>query len=209
MKKIGWSNKMAYAVGLLATDGHLSIDKRHIDLTSKDVEQLKNFMQAIGRQYIIAKKSSGYTGELCSRIQFSDVSLYRWLLSIGFKQKKTDEMSDLKIPQKYFFDFLRGHFDGDGSIYSYFDPRWKSSFMYYITFIAKNRDHIVWLQKMIEKLSGVKGRIGLGKRVYQVRFAKKESKVLINKMYKRTDALYLTRKYDKILKILEIDADVL
>ena len=209
MIKIGWSNRMAYAIGLLATDGHLSIDKRHIDLTSKDTEQLENFMEAVGSRYRITDKFSGYTGEACSRIQFSDVNFYRWLLNIGFKQKKTHEMSDLKIPQRYFFDFLRGHFDGDGSIYSYFDPRWKSSFMFYITFIAKNKDHIIWLQKEIEKLCGTKGRLGVGSRVYQVRYAKKESKILIKKMYKGKEGLYLSRKYDKILKILETDADVL
>ena len=35
-----WTSELAYAVGLLTTDGSLSKDGRHIDLTSKDVEQL-------------------------------------------------------------------------------------------------------------------------------------------------------------------------
>ena len=33
--KIKWSSKFAYAMGLLATDGNLSKDERHIDFTSK------------------------------------------------------------------------------------------------------------------------------------------------------------------------------
>lgn len=35
-KPITWSPEIAYAVGLLTTDGSLSIDGRHIDFTSKD-----------------------------------------------------------------------------------------------------------------------------------------------------------------------------
>ena len=47
MIELEWSSDMAYAVGLMATDGHLSIDGRHLDLTSKDVEQLENFKKAL------------------------------------------------------------------------------------------------------------------------------------------------------------------
>lgn len=35
-KPVKWSPKIAYAVGLITTDGSLSKDGRHIDLTSKD-----------------------------------------------------------------------------------------------------------------------------------------------------------------------------
>ena len=44
-KKIStnWSAELAYAVGLIATDGCLSKDKRHIDFTSKDKELIKTF----------------------------------------------------------------------------------------------------------------------------------------------------------------------
>ncbi len=34
-----WTANLAYAVGLITTDGCLSKDGRHIDLTSKDLEQ--------------------------------------------------------------------------------------------------------------------------------------------------------------------------
>lgn len=203
-----WSKKLAYAVGLLATDGHLSKDGRHINLTSKDIEQLENFMEAVGVDYKIAKKVGGYTKGICSYIQFSDVNFYKWLLSIGFKQQKTEAIGKLNIPERYFFDFLRGHFDGDGSIYSYFDPRWKSSFMFYITFIAKNKQHVLWLQKKMKKYIKVSGKIGVGSGVHRVRYAKSESKILIKKMYRGKKSLYLSRKYDKILKILQTDAGV-
>lgn len=53
----------------------------------------------------------------------------------------------MKIPGKYFFDYLRGCFDGDGCFYSYWDPRWRSSHMFYLEFISASKNHIDWLQK--------------------------------------------------------------
>jgi len=35
-----WSPDLAYAIGLLTTDGCLANDGKHFDLTSKDMEQL-------------------------------------------------------------------------------------------------------------------------------------------------------------------------
>jgi len=43
-----WSPHFAYAIGLLATDGSLSIDGRHIDFTSKDLELVKIFKKYLG-----------------------------------------------------------------------------------------------------------------------------------------------------------------
>lgn len=42
-----WNTKFAYAVGLMTTDGCLSKDKRHIDFTSKDLEQILNFQKCL------------------------------------------------------------------------------------------------------------------------------------------------------------------
>lgn len=47
VKKI-WSTELAYAVGLLTTDGNLSKDGKHINLTSKDLDQIKTFKKCLG-----------------------------------------------------------------------------------------------------------------------------------------------------------------
>ena len=44
---IRWSSNFAYAIGLLVTDGNLSTDGRHINLTSKDLEQIKNYKRIL------------------------------------------------------------------------------------------------------------------------------------------------------------------
>ena len=38
-----WSENLAYAIGLIATDGSLSNDGRHLNFTSKDIDQIQTF----------------------------------------------------------------------------------------------------------------------------------------------------------------------
>ncbi|HZZ99544.1 MAG TPA: LAGLIDADG family homing endonuclease [Candidatus Paceibacterota bacterium] len=203
-----WTANLAYAIGLITTDGSLSKDRRHIDLTSKDMEQIDNFKSCLNlKNKIGIKKSKRETNAF--RVQFGDVNFYNFLLSIGLYPNKTSTLCDLKIPSKYFFDFLRGHFDGDGTFYSYYDKRWKSSFMFYTTLISASQEHILWLRKEIRKLLNINGHITKSQNssVYQLKFAKVESLQLLPKMYYNKHVICLNRKRIKIEKALK-SADV-
>lgn len=204
--KIKWSPEFAYALGLLATDGNLSKDGRHFDFTSKDRQQLLNFMKCLDIRVKIGHKVSGYSGKKTTRIQFGDKNLYGFLLKIGFSPAKTKTIAELEIPDKYFFDFLRGHFDGDGTFYSYWDPRWKSSFMFYTAFISASGIHINWIRSKIFEFLKIKGHVtGDGKKsVYQLKYAKKESLKLLPKIYYSSKIICLSRKRLKVRKALAI-----
>ncbi len=208
---IEWSPRLAYAVGLIATDGCLSGDGRHITLTSKDKEQIITFRSCLGLERIkIGKYASGRSGQGgrkdCLRLQFGDVGFYRWLLGIGLTPNKSKTIGPLKIPDRYFFDFFRGCFDGDGCIYGYWDPRWRSSYMYYCGIASASPVFLRWLQEVIERFVGVRGKISrAGGGTQQLRFAKAGTKVILKKMYHTKDAPYLKRKFVKAEKILTID----
>ena len=201
-----WNSNLAYAVGLIASDGYLSSDGRHMELTSVDMDQLENFSRCLGIKCKIGKKISGYTNRKdCFRLQFGDVVFYNWLVGVGLETNKSKTLKMLKIPDKYFFDFLRGYFDGDGSIYSYFDPRWKSSFMFYISFVSASNDFLIWVRDSIFRLSGFEGKISFSSRVNQLRFAKKASRCIIEKMFYSENVVCLNRKIRKIEDIIRID----
>ncbi|OIO47726.1 MAG: hypothetical protein AUJ32_02235 [Parcubacteria group bacterium CG1_02_40_82] len=205
--KIVWTKKFAYAIGLLTTDGSLSIDGRHINFTSKDRELILIFKKCLGLKNKIGKKSRAKDKEKkYFQIQFGDVNFYRFLLTIGLTPTKTKIISRIRIPEKYFFDFLRGHFDGDGTFYSYWDPRWHSSFMFYLVFISASKKHIDWLRLKIFKKLKIRGHINQSgkKNTYQLKYAKNEAKKLLPKIYSK-NAPCLLRKYDKIKKVLKIE----
>lgn len=206
--KIEWSPNFAYAIGLLTTDGNLSPDGRHIVFTSKDKELALNFKKCLKINNIIGRKSEkrGRVKKYL-RVQFGDVIFYKFLLTIGLMPNKTKIISNLDIPSEYFFDFLRGHFDGDGTFYSYWDPRWKSSFMFYTVFVSASKNHINWLRKMVFNFIKIKGHItkSVNDSVYQLKYAKAESLKLFPELYYDKDIVCLSRKRLKIEKAFKID----
>ena len=202
-----WRPNLAYAVGLIATDGYLSSDGLLVDLTSKDREQLLNFSQCLGVNFTIGNKWNS-KGDECLRIQFKNRIFYDFLLSIGLTPKKSLTIGRLAIPDRYFFDFLRGCFDGDGSFYSYWDPRWRSSYMFYLTFNSASLKHISWLREEIFNKLRIKGYISKSKSkgsIYGLRYAKREALEIIKKMYYNPRAVSLSRKKNKIKKALLIE----
>lgn len=208
-KGIVWSANFAYAVGLITSDGNLSPDGRHFTFVSKDLEQIKNIKKCLG---ITAQEHQRPYGKdwntpLYYRLQWGDVTLYDFLLSIGLTANKSLTLSALAIPDEYFFDFFRGHLDGDGCFYSYFDPRYPSSFMFYLTIVSGSQAHIFWIQNTLSRLIGVRGHITSNKKhqhITQLKYAKRESEILLNKIYERPRAVCLKRKKLKIVAALRI-----
>jgi len=204
---IKWSSGFAYAIGLIATDGSLSNNRRHINFTSKDKQLIDIFVKALNIKNKVGMKGNGHSKEKkYFVVQFGDVNFYKFLNSIGLTSKKSRTMGPIDIPDKYFFDFLRGHFDGDGTFYSYWDPRWRSSFMFYTEFISASHKHILWLQEQIKKRVGIIGHItkSSNQACYQLKYAKQESYKLLPKLYSKGDELCLTRKHLKIKQALAI-----
>lgn len=199
-----WSSNLAYVVGLLASDGCLATVQPLIDLTSVDIEQLENYKKCLGIETKIGKKWSS-KGRVAYRVQLKNVLFYNWLQTIGIMPNKSKTLGSVKIPNKYFFDFLRGLFDGDGCSYSYYDPRWKSSFMFYLSFTSASPLFLKWLRTHLKRQIGVSGHIVQSSGVGCLRFAKAESLKIIEKMYYSPTVVCLSRKRKKIKKTLETD----
>lgn len=209
--KLEWSPELAYAIGLITTDGCLYSDGRHINLTSNDEEQLLNFKKCLGVKTKIGFKSSGYSAKRGMQVQFGDVNFYNFLLDIGLMPRKTKIIGIVKIPDEYFFDFLRGHLDGDGTFYSYWDPRWRSSFMFYTVFLSASRIHIEWIRATIFEKLGIKGHMTItGKTpMCTIKYAKAESLQLLPKIYYNPEVVCLSRKREKIEKAIAVEGHCL
>lgn len=210
--KIKWSPEFAYAIGLIVTDGSLSIDGRHINFTSKEIKLINTFKKCLGLKNKVGKKArGGEEDKKYFQVQFGDINFYEFLLTIGLTPAKSKTLSSLKIQDKYLFDFLRGHFDGDGTFYSYWDPRWRSSFMFYTVFCSASKKHMEWLRNEIYKRLNIRGHVTKGndKVLYQLKYAKKDSLKLLKRLYYSDDVICLKRKRLKVDKALSIIGAVL
>lgn len=204
--RIEWSPQFAYAIGLLTADGCLSKDGRHIDLTSKDKPQITLFKKCLGLCTKTSKKYSG-NGNLSYRTQFGDVLFYRFLVGLGLSPAKSNRIISVKIPDEYFFDFVRGYFDGDGSSYSYFDPKFPKSYRFYISFTSGSREYLHWLKRELVERAGISGYISLNRNnsYIQLKYAKKSAMALCAKMYYKEWVPCLQRKRSKIDRALRIN----
>ena len=200
-----WNSNLAYCVGLIATDGCLYNDGRHISFVSADIQLVKLFKNLLKLSNHISHKTSSLSGRKCPHIQFGNVGFYNWLLEVGLTSRKSLTLGPLNIPRKYFLDFTRGCFDGDGTIYSYMDSRWANSHMFYISFASASKIFVNWFRNEIYSTAGIHGHISTAQKrdFYQLRYAKAESLVLIKKMYYNKQVPCLQRKREKIIKILE------
>ncbi|MFH0830511.1 MAG: hypothetical protein V1895_00410 [Parcubacteria group bacterium] len=202
-----WSSDLAYAVGLLVTDGALSVDGRHINFTSGDLDLIETFRDCLKIQNKIGIKVSGFTGKKdCYQIQFGDISFYKFLTGIGLKPNKSRTLGRLSVPSQVFAHFVRGCFDGDGTIYAYWDRRWRNSWMFYVCFASASPIFLNWLKKRIKELLGASGYIGYGSHnTLQLKYSKHEARTLLTVMYKNPVVPRLARKYNKALAILAQD----
>lgn len=200
-----WTPNIAYVIGLITTDGNLSKDGRHIDFTSKDLEQIATYKRILHLNSKIGTKSSGpYPKLKYYRIQFGNVKFYKFLLDIGLMPNKSKILGAIKVPDIYFIDFLRGSLDGDGCTYSYWDKRWKSSFMLYTVFVSASKIHLEWIREKVKTLYGIEGKIKLSGSVFQLVYAKKSSILLLDILYYSSNIPSLSRKRFKIEQQLGI-----
>jgi hypothetical protein len=204
-----WSTRLAYCIGLLASDGDLSKDGRHISFVSKDLDLIISFKNALKLSNTVSTHSTSGFSKDCRyyRIQFGDVNFYQFLIGVGLTPAKSKTLGRLLIPDQMFSHFLRGSFDGDGTFYSYWDKRWRSSFLYYLVFISASRNHLLWIQTLLNKFLKVKGSINkkIINRAYQLRYAKSEASKVMHFMYKDAGIFKLERKHEKVYNALDID----
>ena len=208
-KQFSWNSGLAYAIGLLATDGCLSGDGRHIIMRSSDIQLLKTFQKCLMLSNRISQSvQGGWAKKPSYKIQFGNVQFYRWLLKIGLSPAKTHTIGKLDIPAKYFPDFLRGHLDGDGSIWTYRDS-WNTfkdpKYVYtrlYTNFISASPKHINWLRENISNLLSIKGHLYREKKyrsyqtanMWKLKFAKNDSIKLLSWIYYSPNVPCLIRK---------------
>lgn len=192
--EIKWSPKFAYVIGLIATDGNLSKDGRHINFTSKDLDLVEIFKNHLNLDNKITKKTRAKEDiKKYYQIQFGDINFYEFLLSIGLTPHKSKTINNLCIPGKYFMDFFRGCIDGDGSIGAFMHPDSKNPQLR-LRLCSASKKFLLWTMAQ-NKIYGVKGYIRNANRVYILEYAMADSINLLNKIYYKGFPLSLNRKF--------------
>jgi hypothetical protein len=186
------SARLAYAVGLIASDGYLDEGNNCVILTTTDFELVQIYQSVLGVQdtrVIITHpdpiRKTAYIMQIC------DYAFRTFIEDRGLTPKKSLTIGPLEIPDAVFVDFLRGELDGDGSWYV--AHGWRKVEYLVAKFTSGSRIYLEWLQSVIERLTGLVGRFSGHGLVYNGYNAEKLGEWL----YYATDLPCLTRKREK------------
>ncbi len=152
---IDWSPAIAYAVGLMATDGNLSGRTGHLSLVSKDADQIETLRRCLHLEAPIARVPSS-TGFL-HKVQWCDRGLYNWFRDVGLTPAKSRTIGPLTVPDELFADFFRGCINGDGSVLVYIDKYHaarRPHYVYerlYVSFVSASRRFLEWIQASVRR----------------------------------------------------------
>lgn len=111
-----WSSSRAYLIGAMAADGCICSNGYFATFWSCDLEfaqivqRLLGERAHIGRRYPKRAKLPTYCVSLSSKVMVAR------LVADGIHPKKSKTITFPYIPKAFFWDFIRGLFDGDGTV---------------------------------------------------------------------------------------------
>jgi hypothetical protein len=199
---------MAYVVGLIATDGCLSSDGRHITFTSQDRQLADAFCDSLGRSRRYRVPTSA-RGTPVYYVHLGDVAFYRWLISIGLTPRKSLTLREIDVPDAHLLPLTRGLLDGDGSVYTLVhhpttraDPGYSYERLW-VYFTSGSRPHLEWLAGALERVLGIAGYVesraprGGRHAFYRLKYGNRASTLLLPALYADWRAPRLERKWSK------------
>ena len=155
----------------------------------KDKKHLILIKQRLKAEHKIGKKERGY------RIQIRNKQIYSDLLKFGLTPNKSKIIKFPKVPKERFAHFIRGLFDGDGSVFIWREPRWRHALQIRTTFCSGSPEFIKKLRWELLKNAGLsKGYLRHASRVMELGYAIADSLSLYGFMYNKDSDLYLERK---------------
>lgn len=187
-----WSCEMAYVLGFFCADGNIphTLDCITFDQKEREIlEKVKKLMQA---EHIIKH----YKHQDIHSLQIGSKEIVNDLLQLGITPRKSLTIKFPNVPKEFLNHFIRGNFDGDGSICRQ-GSGWK------VVFLSGSKDFVEGIKENIEKF----GQLGEAKlykhkdaNAYTCSYHSKDNITKIFNFfydgYTIKNELYLARKYN-------------
>ena len=189
------SEVKAHFLGFLYADGYCNDAGMFLTLHNQDIHILKTFAKYLDSDETIIKPIK----EKYSRLSVTNKQTAIDLHKHGVVQAKTKILTPPNISEKLICHFIRGYFDGDGSIW--FD---KNANSYRVQFIGTEA-----MVEFFQKFFGTKLKIrpaNKDKSVYRYGFSgNKQVGELLDKLYLNASSdLFLHRKYEKYIQCKQL-----
>jgi len=195
------SENLWYFLGYFYADGNMSEENHRISISSVDKEHLTKVFAA-----------TGYIGSVitCQRpapsrpihvINAHGKNVYNALTDFGLAPNKSKTMQFPNVPNKFLGDFVRGHFDGDGSIIV--QPQKPQSMTFRVKIASGSESFIRDLQGFLAKRNVTPTHIHQQGATSILQFSAHKALLTFAKlMYAHCPALYMERKWRQFAMLL-------
>lgn len=202
-----WSEKMAYILGFIAADGCI-IDRTKstgdrvlsIAVSIKDYDYLavlRNELAPNKKIWTYIKIKNGKKYKICY-LRIGSKYICDKLISLGITHRKSLTISFPCVPDEYLSHFIRGYFDGDGSIII-------NRNQLVVNFCSGSKDFLNSLNSIIDsKLDvGIKNVVyGRQAGAYYLNYHTNQGEKVANFMYENIENnIYLKRKFNKFRQL--------
>lgn len=200
------NREKAYWLGFIAADGCVCHTGGHekgskvlvFNLNERDKEHLEKFLIAIGSEaQIKTKPGVGYgEGTVMVSLEINSKKIVEDLNKFGITERKSLTLQPPNIDPQFYIDWIRGYFDGDGSIM----PR------------ISNGNGQISFEGTKEVLDFIQDCLRPDKRIKLQQGKKKNNHYsfsyggtysvfeILKKFYNKDVPVYLNRKYEKVLE---------
>ena len=195
-----WSNEMAYVLGFICADGNIGPRLDVLTIAQKEIgilEKIKNIMGA-------EQNITHYKHQDINFLSIGSSEIVEDLLKLGITPNKSLKIKFPIMPSEYVNHFIRGNFDGDGSISfnkNMYGGNWR------ISFLSGSPEFVRGIKDNMEKLALVsEQKIHKHKdaNAYNLYYHSKDD---INKIFSffydehtLKHELFLSRKYGRFLE---------
>lgn len=198
------TEEKAYILGFIFADGNVSDsskDKHYrlrVTLKHEDADilaKIKSSLDFTGRIHNreLKSKQRDTSGYKISELSISNKYLITRLVSLGVVPNKTLIIQYPTLPKHLHRHFIRGFFDGDGSIYLRKDRKNGINF----ELSCASRDFITEVAKIIQNETGVEVRVYAKPTKVQmslIKVSQNKARLILDWMYADSN-IYLDRKY--------------
>lgn len=195
------SEEKAYWLGFLTADGYIN-DKNVIELCLAEVDSdhIFKFKKSLCSDHAISKKKTILNGKefYSYRISFKDTQISNDLKRYGLNNQKSYNAFIPKeyIPSELIRHYIRGLFDGDGSIY-------KTSNGTSISLVSGSDQMIIDFNNIIKENLDINMKNRISRNLLEARLFSKHSVRAFLKWIYKDSTIYLDRKHSKAFAVLE------
>lgn len=207
------SPNMAYIMGFIAADGTIRKRENSIKITvsRRDRELLEKIKEEVGIE-VEVKDYTTSQGYDCSTLVWTDQKHKEDLAKYSIVPEKTFILRPpTNLKREYWIDYIRGYFDGDGSINNIKNSNGRGNGSIRWQVCSATKELIDWIVDFFNEEYGIP-KVNVQTRIrnhekllYIVQYSSRASRMIYKVLYSES-SLYLARKkeiFDNLMTLIE------